>query len=67
MHEPADNLTYKEVIDILKHVKQYQPLKTSTWSPSEVIRPLWFSHSEGLVKTTDDGYVLTEKGEMLLK
>jgi len=61
------DLTYNEVINILEHVKKYQPLKTDTWSPSSIITPLWFAHSKHLVKTTDEGYVLTEKGETLLK
>jgi len=59
--------TYKEVITTLKDVKKYQPLKTNSWSSGDYIKHLWFAQSEGLVKTTPDGYVLTEKGEMLLK
>lgn len=59
--------TYKEVVSTLKQVKKYQPLKTDSWSSADFIRHLWFGHSEGLVKTTNDGYVLTDKGETLLK
>jgi len=58
--------TYKEVISTLKQVKKYQPLKTDSWSSGDFIKHLWFAHSEGLVKNTENGYVLTEKGEVLL-
>lgn len=61
------DITYKEVISTLKDVKKFQPLKTNSWSSGDSIKTLFFAHSEGLVRTTDNGYVLTDKGEMLLK
>ena len=63
----TENITYTEVINTLKYVKKHQPIKTSTWSTSaDEIKLLWFSLSERLLKTTDNGYELTELGEMLL-
>ena len=58
--------SYKEVIDTLKQVKKYQPLKTDSWTAADLIKHLWLCHSEGLIKSTTNGYELTEKGDVLL-